>query len=100
MSGAGRQAEGPGQGAAFNGKRIEMKDNGEVAYLLSFTAGKEFEATTDGVKNTGVHLFVYDSSGEEVAEDDSPRPKCSVEGRRIRTGSTSSSSRTPAGPTG
>ena len=40
-----------GKGAAFNGKNIEMKDNGEVAYLLSFTAGKEFEATTDGLKN-------------------------------------------------
>jgi hypothetical protein len=52
-----------GKGAAFNGKKIEMKDKGEVAYLLSFTAGKEFEATTDGPKNTDVHLFVYDSSG-------------------------------------
>jgi hypothetical protein len=67
-----------GKGAAFNGKKIEMKDKGEVAYLLSFTAGKEFEATTDGPKNTDVHLFVYDSSGTEVAKDDSPGPKCSV----------------------
>src|ERR1700683_3695799 len=67
-----------GKGAAFNGKKIEMKDKEEVAYLLSFTAGKEFEATTDGPKNTDVHLFVYDSSGAEVAKDDSPGPKCSV----------------------
>ena len=67
-----------GKGAAFNGKKIEMKDKGEVAYLLSFTAGKEFEATTDGLKNTDVHLFVYDASGAEVAKDDSPGPKCSV----------------------
>ena len=67
-----------GKGAAFNGEKLEMKDNGEVAYLLSFTAGKEFEATTDGLKNTDVHLFVYDSSGAEVAKDDSPGPKCSV----------------------
>jgi predicted kinase len=67
-----------GKGSAFNGKKLEMKDNGEVAYLLSFTAGKEFEATTDGLKNTDVHLFVYDSSGAEVAKDDSPGPKCSV----------------------
>src|SRR3984893_17419544 len=37
-----------GKGAAFNGKKIEIKDNGEVAYLLSFTAGKEFEATHGG----------------------------------------------------
>jgi hypothetical protein len=60
-----------GKGAAFNGKKIEIN-------LLSFTAGKEFEATTDGLKNTDVHLFVYDSSGGEVAKDDSPGPKCSV----------------------
>jgi hypothetical protein len=40
---------------------------------LSVPAGKEFEATTDGLKNTDVHLFVYDSSGAEVAKDDSPR---------------------------
>ena len=67
-----------GKGAAFHGKKIEMKDKGEVAYVLSFTAGKEFEATTDGPKNTDVHLFVYDSSGAEIAKDDSPGPKCSV----------------------
>ena len=67
-----------GNGAAFNGKKIEMKDNGEVAYLLSFTAGKEFGATTDGLKNTDVHLFVYDSTGAEVAKDDSAGPKCSA----------------------
>src|SRR5260370_39186960 len=34
-----------GKGAAFNGKKIEMKDKGEVAYLLSFTAGKERQAS-------------------------------------------------------
>jgi hypothetical protein len=67
-----------GKGAAFQGKKIEMKDKGEIAYLLSFTAGKEFEATTDGPKNTDVHLYVYDDSGKEVGKDDSPGPKCSV----------------------
>src|SRR5260370_26296812 len=41
-----------GKGAEFEGKKIEMKDKGEVAYLLSFTAGKKFNATTDGTKDT------------------------------------------------
>src|ERR1700678_89819 len=67
-----------GKGAAFNGKKIGMKDKAEVAFLLSFAAGKECEASTDGPKNNDVHLFVYDSSGAEVAKDDSPGPKCSV----------------------
>jgi hypothetical protein len=65
-------------GAEFKGKKIEMKDKGEVAYLLSFTAGKEFEATADGTKDTDVNLYVYDEAGKEVGKDDSPGPKCSV----------------------
>ena len=67
-----------GNGAEFKGKTTEMKDKGQVAYVLSFKAGKEFEATTDGLKNTDVHLFVYDATGKEVDKDDSPGPKCSV----------------------
>ena len=67
-----------GNGQEFKGKNIEMKDKGEAAFLLSFPAGKEFEATTDGTKNTDVHLYVYDSTGKEVGKDDSPGPKCSV----------------------
>jgi hypothetical protein len=55
-----------GKGAEFKGKKIEMKDKGEVAYLLSFTAGKEFEATTDGTKNTDVHLYVYEHQNEPI----------------------------------
>ncbi len=67
-----------GTAAEFKGKKIEMKDKSQVAVLLSFTAGKEFEATTDGTKETDVHLFVYDEAGKEVGKDDSTGPKCSV----------------------
>ena len=67
-----------GNGANFKGQKIEMKDRGEVAYVLSFKAGKEFEATTDGTKNTDVNLFVYDQAGKQVGKDDSPGPKSSV----------------------
>jgi len=67
-----------GKGAQFTGKKIEMKDKDEVAYVLSFTAGKEFEATTDATKNTDVNLYVYDATGQEVGKDDSPGPKSSV----------------------
>ena len=60
-----------GKGAEFKGKKIEMKDKGEVAYLLSFTAGKEFEATTDGTKcsvkvtpaKDGKYKFVIKNAG-------------------------------------
>ena len=67
-----------GNGADFKGKKIEMKDKGEVAYVLSFKANKEFEATTDAAKNTDVNLYVYDEAGKQVGKDDSPGPKCSV----------------------
>ena len=67
-----------GKGAEFKGKKIEMKNNGEVAYFLSFKAGKEFEATTEATKDTDVNLYVYDEAGKEVGKDDSPGPKCSV----------------------
>src|SRR5260370_38690755 len=67
-----------GKGAEFKGKKVEMKDKGKVVYLLSFTAGKEFEASTDGTKNTDVNLYVFDNAGEEVGKDDSPGPKSSV----------------------
>ncbi len=73
-----------GKGAAFNGKKIEIKDKGEVAYLLSFTAGKESSTTPPARKSLRT-----------------TRPDRSVRlrSRQRRTGSTSSSSRTPAGPT-
>jgi hypothetical protein len=67
-----------GKGAEFKGKSFEMKDKGEVAILLSFSGGKEFEATTKGNKETDVHLFVYDQDGKEVGKDTSPGPNCSV----------------------
>ena len=67
-----------GNGAGFKGKKIQMKDKGEVAYLMFFKAGQDFEATTDGPKNTDVNLFVYDDAGKEVGKDVSPGPKCSV----------------------
>ncbi len=67
-----------GKGSEFKGKKFEMKDKGEAAILLSFEKGKEFEATTDGTKETDVHLFVYDEAGKEVGKDTSPGPKCSV----------------------
>src|ERR1700682_6733362 len=60
------------------GRRGGKSDGGSranAAHVTTFAAGKEFEATTDGVKNTDVHVFVYDSSGAEVAKDDSSGPK-------------------------
>jgi hypothetical protein len=67
-----------GQGAEFKGKTVEMKDKGEFAVLLAFSAGKEVTATTRGDKETDVHLFVYGPDKKEVAKDTSPGPKCEV----------------------
>ena len=67
-----------GNGAQFKGTTIKMKDKGEMAYVLFFKAGKEFEATADGTNNTDVNLYVYDQAGTQVGKDDSPGPKCSV----------------------
>jgi len=67
-----------GNGADFKGKKIEMKGKGEGVYILFFTAGKEFEATTDATKDTDVNLYVYDAADNEVGKDDSPGPKCLV----------------------
>src|SRR5258708_27465784 len=64
-----------GKGAAFNGKKIEIKDKGEVAYLLSFTAGEKVEATTDGPKKNPQHPFLFHSPRPESAKDEPPRPK-------------------------
>jgi hypothetical protein len=67
-----------GKGADFKGKTVEMKDKGEFAILLAFSAGKEVTATTKGAKETDVHLFVYDESKKEVGKDTTPGPKCEV----------------------
>jgi hypothetical protein len=67
-----------GKGTEFKGKKFEMKDKGQVAVMLSFEAGKEVEASTDGSKETDVHMHVYDAAGKEVGKDTSPGPKCSV----------------------
>jgi hypothetical protein len=67
-----------GKGSEFKGKTVEMKDKGEFAILLSFAAGKEVTATTNGDKQTDVHLFVYDANNKEVGKDTSPGPKCEV----------------------
>jgi hypothetical protein len=67
-----------GEGADFKGKTVEMKDKGEFAILLAFSADKEVTATTKGTKETDVHLFVYDENKKEVGKDTSPGPKCEV----------------------
>jgi hypothetical protein len=67
-----------GKAATFKGKTVEMRDKGEFAILLEFSAGKEITATTNGPNETDVNLFVYDENKKEVAKDTSPGPKCEV----------------------
>jgi hypothetical protein len=56
----------------------QMKDKSEFTVVLSFAAGKEVTATTNGPKDTDVNLFVSDEGDKQVGKDDSPGPKCEV----------------------
>ncbi len=67
-----------GKGSAFKSKVFEIKDKGEVAVLLTFAAGKDVTVTTNGEKETDVHLFINDGDKKEVGKDTSPGPKCEV----------------------
>jgi hypothetical protein len=67
-----------GKGSAFKSKAYVMKEKGEVAVLLTFATGKEVTVTTNGEKETDVHLFIYDGDKKEVGKDTSPGPKCEV----------------------
>jgi heme/copper-type cytochrome/quinol oxidase subunit 2 len=57
---------------------FEIKEKGEVAVLLPFAAGRPVTVTTNGEKQTDVHLFIQDADNTEVGKDTSPGPKCDV----------------------
>jgi len=67
-----------GKASAFKNRVFEIKERGEVAVLLPFAAGKPVTVTTNGEKQTDVHLFVQDGDNTEVGKDTSPGPKCEV----------------------
>jgi hypothetical protein len=67
-----------GKAAEFKAKTFDLKAKGEVAILLTCTAGKEVTATTKGERETDVHLFIYDEDKTEVGKDTTPGPKCEV----------------------
>src|SRR5258707_11442603 len=69
-----------GKGAAFNGKKIEINDKGEVAYLLSFTAGEKVEGTPDRPEKNYRDLFLFHSPAAGGAKEDPPGPKGSGKG--------------------
>ena len=75
-----------GKGAEFQGKTVEMKDKGEFAIILAFSAGEEVIATTKGDKETDVHLFVYDENKQMVGKDTSPGPKCALKFTPVKDG--------------
>jgi len=78
ISGTTASAASATDGTKFKTKTVEMKDKGEFSAVLSFPAGKQVTATTDGEKQTDVHLFIYDADKKEVGKDISPGPKCEV----------------------
>jgi hypothetical protein len=73
-----------GKGSAFKSKSYEIKDKGEVNIALSFAAGKEVTVTTNGEKETDVHLFVKGENFED--KDTSPGPKCRLKFTPMKAG--------------
>jgi hypothetical protein len=66
-----------GNGSVFKNRVFEIKEKGEVVVLLSFAAGRPVTVTTNGEKQTDVHLFIQDGD-KEIGKDTSPGPKCEV----------------------
>ena len=63
-----------GKGTAFGSKSFEIKDQGEIAVVLSFEAGKEVTIATKGDRETDVHLML--KSKYLDYKDTSPTPVC------------------------
>jgi hypothetical protein len=55
------------RGFAFKSRAFEIKEKGEVAVLLSFAAGRPVTVTTNGQKQTDVHLFIQDETTTRLA---------------------------------
>ncbi len=68
-----------GKAEAFKGKAFDIKEKGEVTFVMTFPAGKKATVTLRSEKKTDVHLFVYDANKKVVAKDDSPGPNCDVD---------------------
>jgi len=64
---------------------FEIKEKSEVAILLPFATG-EVTATTNGDKQTDVHLFIYDEDNKEVGKDTSSGPTCEVKFTPMKKG--------------
>ena len=67
-----------GKASAFKNRVFEIKEKGEVAVLLPFAAGGPVTVTTNGERETDMHLFIQDGDNNEVGKDTSPGPKCEV----------------------
>jgi hypothetical protein len=66
-----------GKAEKFKGKTFDVKDKGDVAFTLTFPAGKA-KVVVKSKQKTDINLFVYDAEGKEIAKDDSPGPDCEV----------------------
>src|SRR5271170_1067485 len=67
-----------GKASAFKHRVFEIKEKGEVAVLLPFAGGSPVTVTTNGERETDVHLFIQDGDNIEVGKDTSPGPTCEV----------------------
>jgi hypothetical protein len=67
-----------GKAEKFKGKTFDVKEKGQVAFILSFPAGRKATVTVKSKGKPDVNLFVWDADKKEVAKDDSPGPDCEL----------------------
>ena len=66
-----------GKAEEFKGKTFDLKEKGEAAIILTFTAGKKAKLIVKSEGKPDVNLYVY-AEKKVIAKDESPGPDCLI----------------------